>query len=155
VKAILEILESSPASKEEIERALLAKSITVPNLQKVLDGLVLFLKINLSVRGKQWRYCLPRSTVPFRLTKDTPASCKQKYVLQDAILAVLNHDAPSTAKVLHRVTCHLHLRPFELSFTEVRSTLYQMQEAGLVKYMAPTETTEGGWYAPRKPKVKK
>lgn len=155
MKAILEILESSPASKEEIERALLARNITVPNLQKVLDGLVLFLKINLSVRGRQWRYCLPQKPEPFRLTKDTPANNKSKYDLQAVILAVLDHDAPSTAKVLHRVTCHLHLRPFDLSFTEVRSTLYQMQEAGLIKYMAPTETTEGGWYAPRKPKAKK
>ena len=155
MKEILEILESSPASKEEIDRALHAKCIDVTNLQAVLDGLVLFRKINLTVRGSRWRYCLPQKPEPFRLTKDTPANNKPKYDLQATILAVLDHDAPSTAKVLHRATCHLHLRPFDLSFSEVRSTLYQMQEAGLVKYMAPTETTEGGWYAPRKPKVKK
>ncbi len=158
MKEVLETLESAPGSFAEISRYLSGRGIVVNNLQAVLDGLVLTNTINLIPSKGQWKYNLPKKPKkqPFKLTESTPAvDEKPKHDLQAAILAVLNHDAPSTVKILHRVTCVLHLRPFELTFNDIRSTLYQMQDAGLVKYMAPTETTEGGWYAPRKPKVKK
>ncbi len=158
MKEVLEVLESAPGSFAEIERALAKKGISLPRLQSVLDGLVLTSRLNLIPSKGQWKYNLPKKPKkqPFKLTENMPeVEAKPQYNLQEAILSVLSHDAPSTVKILHRVTCRLHLRPFDLSFSVIRSTLYQMQEAGLVKYMAPTETTEGGWYAPRKPKAKK
>lgn len=158
MKAILDILKSAPASLLEIDRELRRQGVFVENLQSILDGMVLLDLVNLTPTKGAWRYNTRNKPKQksFRITSAAPLKApKPKHDLQAAILAVLDHDAPSSVRILHRVTCYLHLRPFELTFNDIRSTLYQMQDAGLVKYMAPTETTEGGWYAPRKPKVKR
>ena len=86
---------------------------------------------------------------------DPPKSKIPVYDLETEILAVLDHDAPSTLTVLNRLRNRLTVSVFELNFFDVKNKLFEMKEKGLVGQMKATETTAGGWIQPRKNPIRK
>lgn len=175
-QTVLEQINYEPTSSEVIKVRLMAKGLHYPNLQNILDGLAMSGKVktklvenkvcyerlqqvfNLAKNADRKLADLAKNPLPkpFRLTSFDPPQPKKiaRYDLGKEILAVLNHDGPSTLEILNRLRKSLHLNDFELSFYDVKIKLREMEAEGLVGVLKPTETTAGGWTQPRKPRVK-
>lgn len=155
ISKLIAYLDSGPASSAEIQLALFGRP--TPKFQSTLDGMLMFGSLQTVATEKgAVRYSLPNWTPkPFAVTNPDLPSPAPKYNLEETILAVIGRDAPSTARILHRATCYLHLRPFDISFKELRDKLYEMEDNKQIFFMQPTETTDGGWYTARKQTEKK
>lgn len=173
-QTVLEAINYEPTSNEVVKVRLMAKRIHLPNLQNILDGLAMSGKVRTKLVDNKVCYervqqvfnlpknvdrklaDLAKNPLPFRLTSFDPPQPKKifRYDLGKEILAVLNHDGPSTLEILNRLRKSLTLNDFELSFYDVKIKLREMEAEGLVGVLKPTETTAGGWTQPRKPRVK-
>lgn len=155
IQKIKNFLNGGTASSKEIQLAVCGKPSA--QVQITLNGMVVMGQLEIVATKYGFHYSLPGwSAKPFQLVSFLVAEpVVPKYDLEAAILAVIGRDAPTTAKILNRVTCYLHLRPFDISFKELREKLYEMEDAKKVFFLSPTETTDGGWYTAVKPKEKK
>lgn len=176
---IIEQLKKGPATLDGLKLRLEVAGVKINHLQNMLDGLVLFgdLMFTHTPSTGKWWYALAKepewhcadehhmvevlSKHPekkldwgrFKLNpfaEPRPVNKPRVPVTDDQILSVIEHDAPSTAKIVHRLTNLLRRKPFEINFYDIRTALNRLQEQGEVFYLKPTQTTEGGWFKPRK-----
>jgi hypothetical protein len=176
---VIDAIGLQPVTLEGLKLRLHVAGFSVPNLQSIVDGLLLVGRVkiayherkdclwyvlseaypdlsNIAKRSDRKIAKLNKNPGTFRLTSFTPPKQKRifRFDLEKEVLKAIDHDGPTTLQILNRMRKNLTLNDFELNFFEVKDKLNELAAKGQVGVLKATETTAGGWLIPRKPRMK-